>query len=70
MISPPLQFGIIIPQERDDTQKSIKKTGKLKEAGNGGMRFQTGKGRMQSIHAEGGVTPVALRALSLTSPFN
>jgi hypothetical protein len=30
MISPPLQFGIIIPHERDETEKSIKKTGELK----------------------------------------
>jgi hypothetical protein len=54
MISPPLQFGIIIPQERDDAQKSIKKTGELKEAGNGGMLFQVGKGRIRYRHAEGG----------------
>jgi hypothetical protein len=56
MISPPLQFGIIIPHERDDAQKSIKKTGKLKEAGNGGMLFQAEKGKIRSSHAEGGVT--------------
>jgi hypothetical protein len=68
MISPPLQFGIIIPQERDDPQKSIKKTGELKEAGNGGMLFQAGKGRIQSSRAEGGVTPAALRAPPFTPP--
>jgi hypothetical protein len=70
MIPPPLQFRIIIPQERDDAQKSIKKTGELKEAGNGGMLFQAGKGRIRYRHAEGDVTPVALRAPSITSPSN
>jgi hypothetical protein len=53
MISPPLQFGIIIPQERDDAQKSIKKTGELKEAGNGGMLFQAIKGSHPVTPREG-----------------
>jgi hypothetical protein len=30
MISPPSQFGIIIPHERNDAPEGIKKTGKLK----------------------------------------
>ena len=33
----------IIPQERDDAQKSIRKTGKLKEAGNGECSFRQEK---------------------------
>jgi hypothetical protein len=66
MISPPLQFGIIIPQERDDVWGN-QKDGKTKKAGNGGMLFQAGKGRIRSSHAEGGLTSFSFHYPSLES---
>jgi len=59
MISPPSQFGIIIPQERDNAQKGIKKTGKRKgkkkreteNPGQAGKEGSSGNGYHPSLYS-------------------